>query len=120
MSHENQFSHNVRRPRDGGKDTGKAKANPTTTYDVSTPGPSQTIAVGLDDPNLTIVKDLDTIIEQFRSKQVTKMRAIALITSKLDFNLSEVEPGKDAALNQCISTLNAIEQITVERVTLCR
>ena len=65
---------------------------------------------------LDIVRELDRIVDQFRNKLLTKSRAIASITSKLGFNISKEEPEKDAALDQYLSSIEAVERLSLEAI----
>ena len=74
-----------------------------------TPTPPSTIG----DP-LPIVTELDGIVEQFRNRQVSKPRAIGLISSKLAFATTHAEPDKDNAFLQYLTTLDSIERLTAD------
>ena len=54
------------------------------------------------------------LIQQFHTKQITKARALVLLTSKLSFNPSKDEPEKYNVLNQYISTIDATELIVTK------
>jgi hypothetical protein len=68
------------------------------------------------EPALDVVRELDRIVEQFRNKSLTKSRAIASITSKLGFDVTKEEPEKDAALDQYLSTIEAVERLAIEAI----
>jgi hypothetical protein len=63
---------------------------------------------------LIIVKSLDNVLDDFRNKKISKPRAIALFTSKLEFDTSRDEPAKEAALLECLNAVESIERLTVE------
>ena len=104
MSYEEFFS----------RSTGQSA--PTTTIATEAAGSNQMQEEPSREVNTNIarIKDLDAIVEQFRNKKLTYTRAIAHITSRLSFDLTKDEPEKDAALDQFITTLNAIERLTIE------
>ena len=79
------------------------------TQGTPTPGPATTI--GTPSP---IVNEHDGIVEQFRNRQVSKPRAIDLISSKLAFTTTHAKPDKDNAFLQYLATLNSIKRLTVD------
>ena len=59
------------------------------------------------------VRELDRVVEQFRDGNISKSRAIASITTRLNFDLSGEEPEKFAALDQYLSAIESYERLTV-------
>ena len=122
MSNEDHFTRNIGLPFKGNqhathtKVAGKTKAQSKTTSDSSTPraSRSQTISTELNESQVTTIRELNTIIEQFCTKQITKAQALVLLTSKLFFDPSKDEPEKYHVLNQYISTIDVTELIVTE------
>ena len=54
---------------------------------------------------------MDEIVENFRRKEITKLKALSNIISILDFNPSITERAKDAAVEHYSRTLNEIEAL---------
>lgn len=125
MSYEGQFARNI------------SFASGETHHDQSVPGiqsmggqstvrnPAHTASHGSDGQtdsesaranasSLAIVNALEGILDDFRNKKVAKPRTIALLTSKLDFDVSRNEPEKDAALAQYLNSIESIERLAVE------
>jgi hypothetical protein len=108
---------NVRQPRAfGGSQLsfGNNQSSPSRTNANS--DSTITNSSSTNEPALGIVRELDLIVERFRSKSLTKSRAIASITSKLGFDISKEEPEKDAALDQYLSTIESIERLALEAI----
>ena len=61
-----------------------------------------------------IITELDHIVEQFREQIISKFGAIGLIASKFNFATTRNEPDKNRAFEQYLSTLESIEQHTLE------
>jgi hypothetical protein len=53
-------------------------------------------------------------LEDFRNRRLTKSRAIALLTSKLQFNVDQDEPQKEAAFSQYLSAIESFERLAAE------
>jgi hypothetical protein len=99
-SGNNQRSSRNNQQSSSSRNSGFTITNPSTT----------------NESTLDIVRELDRIVDQFRNKLLTKSRAIASITSKLGFDVSKEEPEKDAALDQYLSTIEAVERLSLEAI----
>jgi hypothetical protein len=105
---------NVRQSRISGNSQGFSGNNQSSTSGNS--NSTITNSSTTNEPALDVVRELDRIVEQFRNKSLTKSRAIASITSKLGFDVTKEEPEKDAALDQYLSAIEAIERLAIETI----
>jgi len=123
MSHEQLFARNI--PFTGGEtqgtrgpltEDGSHTAESSTAQHPTSSTPrrdsNQSIPAQPNAPSLGIVNELERIMEQFRDKQITKARAVALLTSKLNFNVERDEPEKEAALNQYLLAIESTDRLS--------
>ena len=80
------------------------------------PGPSSPTSnlPSSDSAAIEAVRDLDRVIERFREGNISKTRAIATITTKLNFDLAKDEPSKFAALNHYLRSIESYERLSLE------
>jgi hypothetical protein len=63
---------------------------------------------------LPLIVELDSIVERFRGRQVSKPCAIGLISAKFTFDTAHAEPEKDNAFLQYLATIESIERLAVD------
>ena len=109
MSYERTQSHNPEQLLGPGTPGGRPSASTSDGVTQATSATPPSIRAPL-----PIIVELDSIVERFRGRQVSKPCAIGLISAKFAFDTIHADPEKDNAFLQYLAILDSTERLAAD------